>query len=61
MDNRTKYIMGELNPATLSPCILMKKPLLDKIGIEYSPEDKYKGLDKKDILRPGLPTNLKCF
>jgi heterodisulfide reductase subunit B len=37
------------------------EPLLDKIGIEYSPEDKYKGLDRKDILKPGLPKVMKCF
>ena len=37
------------------------EPLLDKIGIEYSAEDKYKGLNKKDIMRPGLPENIKCF
>ena len=37
------------------------EPLLDKIGVEYSPEDKYKGLNHKDIMRPGLPENLKCF
>ncbi len=37
------------------------EPLLDKIGISYSPQEKYKGLDSKDIMRPGLPENLKCF
>ena len=37
------------------------EPLLDKIGIEYSPEDKYKGLNKKDLLRPELPQGIKCF
>ena len=37
------------------------EPLLDKIGIEYCPEDKYKGLDKKDLLKPELPSSIKCF
>ena len=36
------------------------EPLLDKMGIEYSPEDKYKGLNKKDLMRPELPGVLKC-
>ena len=31
------------------------------MGIEYNPEDKYKGVNKKDILKPELPTVLKCF
>jgi hypothetical protein len=37
------------------------EPLLDKIGIEYNPEDKYKGINKKDLMRPELPQNIKCF
>jgi heterodisulfide reductase subunit B len=37
------------------------EPLLDKIGIEYAPEDKYKGVDSKDIMRPELPKVMKCF
>jgi heterodisulfide reductase subunit B len=37
------------------------EPLLDKIGIEYDPEQKYKGLDRKDIMRPELPKVMKCF
>lgn len=37
------------------------EPLLDKIGIEYDPKAKYKGLNEKDIMRPGLPTNMRCF
>ena len=36
------------------------EPLLDKIGIEYRPEDKYKGINKKDLMRPELPGVLKC-
>ena len=37
------------------------EPLLDKIGIEYDPDMKYKGLNKKDILKPELPAGMKCF
>lgn len=37
------------------------EPLLDKMGIKYNPEEKYKGLNSKDILRPELPMNMKCF
>jgi len=37
------------------------EPLLDKMGIEYDPKAKYLGLNKKDIMKPGLPTNLRCF
>ena len=37
------------------------EPLLDKMGVPYSPEDKYKGVDKKDIMRPELPSGIKCF
>ena len=36
------------------------EPLLDKMGVDYDPDAKYLGLNKKDILRPGLPTVLKC-
>ena len=36
------------------------EPLLDKIGIPYRPEDKYKGVDRKDIMKPELPGVLKC-
>ncbi len=31
------------------------EPLLDKIGVGYSPEEKYLGLNKEDLLQPGLP------
>lgn len=37
------------------------EPLLDMMGVEYDPKAKYLGLNKEDILRPGLPTVLKCF
>ena len=36
------------------------EPLLEKIGIEYDPKAKYLGLDKKEIMKPGLPSVLKC-
>ena len=36
------------------------EPLLDKTGIPYDPEEKYKGLNHKDIMRPELPGVLKC-
>ena len=31
------------------------------IGVQYDPKAKYLGLNREDILRPELPTNLKCF
>ena len=37
------------------------EPFLDRIGVEYDPKAKYLGLNKEDLLRPELPTNLKCF
>ncbi|MEG1499000.1 MAG: heterodisulfide reductase-related iron-sulfur binding cluster [Bacteroidales bacterium] len=36
------------------------EPLLDKIGIDYNPEDKYKGAAGQDIGRPKSPEYLKC-
>jgi len=36
------------------------EPLLDKMGIAYDPDAKYLGLNKKDIMKPGLPSVLKC-
>jgi len=35
-------------------------PLLDKIGISYNPEDKYKGANGENIGKPELPRVLKC-
>ena len=35
------------------------EPLLDKMGIEYDPSQKYKGLDGKDLGRPEEPRILK--
>lgn len=37
------------------------EPLLDKMGIEYDPEAKYLGVNKKDLMKPELPTSIKCF
>ncbi len=37
------------------------EPLLDKLGIEYDPEKKYKGVNGEDTGRPDLPLVLKCF
>ena len=37
------------------------EPLLDKMGIGYDLENKYTGLDEKDLMRPELPANMKCF
>ena len=36
------------------------EPLLDKMGIPYKPEDKYKGLGGKQLERPEFPMNIKC-
>ena len=35
------------------------EPLLDKIGIEYDPEGKYKGLNGEDLGKPEIPEFLK--
>jgi heterodisulfide reductase subunit B len=37
------------------------EPLLDKLGIGYDPEQKYKGADGEDIGSPEQPSVLKCF
>ena len=37
------------------------EPLLDKMMVEYDADAKYLGLNKEDILRPGLPAVMKCF
>ena len=36
------------------------EPLLEKIGIPYNSKTKYLGLNGKEIMKPGLPTVLKC-
>jgi hypothetical protein len=30
------------------------------MGIPYKPEDKYKGLNGKELQRPEFPMNIKC-
>lgn len=37
------------------------EPLLDKIGIEYNPEMKFRGPDGEDLGRPSAPTYLKFY
>ena len=36
------------------------EPLLNKLGIEYKPEEKYKGINGLDLGRPEMPSTLKC-
>jgi heterodisulfide reductase subunit B len=36
------------------------EPLLNKLGISYIPEDKYKGLNGEDLGKPDMPSVLKC-
>jgi heterodisulfide reductase subunit B len=36
------------------------EPLLDKIGIPYNPETKYKGVNNKDLDKPEMPEFIKC-
>jgi heterodisulfide reductase subunit B len=36
------------------------EPLLDKIGIPYNPETKYKGVNNKDLNKPEMPEFIKC-
>ncbi|MBQ0045201.1 MAG: heterodisulfide reductase subunit B [Bacteroidales bacterium] len=37
------------------------EPLLDKMGVPYDPSKKYLGLNEKDLMKPELPKNLRCF
>ncbi len=37
------------------------EPLLDKMGIQYDPKEKYKGLNGKELTLPKAPNNIKCF
>jgi heterodisulfide reductase subunit B2 len=37
------------------------EPLLDKIGINYDPKQKYKGPEDEDLGHPEYPVVLKCF
>ncbi len=36
------------------------EPLLNKLGIEYKPEEKYKGINGLDLGKPEMPSTLKC-
>lgn len=36
------------------------EPVLDKMGIPYNPDEKYKGLNGKYLGVPRMPANLKC-
>jgi heterodisulfide reductase subunit B len=36
------------------------EPVLDKMGIPYDPEQKYNGLNSKELGSPVIPANLKC-
>ncbi|MGC8823131.1 MAG: heterodisulfide reductase-related iron-sulfur binding cluster [Bacteroidales bacterium] len=36
------------------------EPILDKLGIDYNPDDKYKGIQGLDLGKPELPNILKC-
>jgi len=37
------------------------EPILDKLGVGYSPEEKYKGLNHADLGKPEMPEILKCI
>jgi heterodisulfide reductase subunit B len=37
------------------------EPLLEKLGIKFNPDDKYKGLNNIDLGRPIMPEKLKCI
>jgi len=36
------------------------EPLLNKLGIEYKPDEKYKGINGLDLGKPEMPNVLKC-
>ncbi|HUW07472.1 MAG TPA: heterodisulfide reductase-related iron-sulfur binding cluster [Williamwhitmania sp.] len=36
-------------------------PLLDKMGIAYNPDDKFKGINNEDLGRPESPKNLRFY
>ncbi len=36
------------------------EPLLDKLGIKFNPNEKYKGLEGIDLGRPEIPLGIKC-
>jgi heterodisulfide reductase subunit B len=37
------------------------EPILDKLGIKYNPENKYKGLQNINLGKPEMPEKLKCI
>lgn len=37
------------------------EPLIDKLGIEYNPDEKYKGLNNEDMGSPLMPDKIKCY
>ena len=37
------------------------EPLLDKLGIGYDPDKKYKGINGLVLGKPEMPNNLKCY
>ena len=37
------------------------EPLLDKLGIEYNPNEKYKGVNGLDLGKPEMSNTLKCY
>jgi len=37
------------------------EPVLNKIGIQYNPEEKYKGLNNLDLGKPVMPGKIKCL
>ncbi|MCX6250495.1 MAG: heterodisulfide reductase-related iron-sulfur binding cluster [Bacteroidetes bacterium] len=37
------------------------EPLLDKIGVQYNPLEKYQGIDHKDLGKPNMPSILKFY
>lgn len=37
------------------------EPLLDKMGIKYNPNNKYKGVNGKNLSMPASPSILKLF
>jgi len=37
------------------------EPLLDKIGVKYNPEEKFKGLNGKDLGKPEKPSNIVFY
>lgn len=36
------------------------EPVLDKLGVKYNPDEKYKGLNGEDLGKPVMPAVLKC-